>query len=145
MNTHSPAFVDAFRLLLNDRYLHMEKTVGCPGCGATSGVQPQPAPPKVQAWTCTACGMEWAITCVNPHLRPACTRWWAVSPLDGTVHLVPEGGNHPRGGLDARCGAVLPVAAIKHDQPPPGPPCESCRVLFLADFTTIPSTRPAAG
>jgi hypothetical protein len=119
MSTHSPAFVDAFRRLLNDLYLHLEKTesratqyaecsvenseaardlisdlvlvirglpgehelsgtggcricasVACPGCGATSSVQPQPAPPKVQAWTCMACGMEWAITCVNPHLRP---------------------------------------------------------------------------
>lgn len=43
----------------------------CPGCGTTHGVQPQPAPPNVDAWTCTACGMDWAITVVNPHLRPA--------------------------------------------------------------------------
>ncbi len=40
----------------------------CPGCGATHGVQPTPAPPKVQAWTCTVCGMDWAITVVNPAL-----------------------------------------------------------------------------
>ncbi|MGH3896699.1 MAG: hypothetical protein ACRDTA_00305 [Pseudonocardiaceae bacterium] len=234
MSTHSPAFVDAFRLLLNDlcgylaeadllatqyaewsvadseaardlvlvnrgspgahdpvtRYV-CPQAEACPGCGATSGVQPQPAPPTVQARTCPACGMEWAITCVNPQVRPVdlaellgaarCTlrqvvalaeqgdrltdeqlrdrlttlaepgkpvtrpRWWAVSPLDGAVHLVPEGGAHPPGGLNASCGAVLPVAAIQHDQPPPGPPCESCRVLFLADFTATPSTRPAAG
>lgn len=40
----------------------------CPGCGTTHGVQPTPAPPKVQAWTCTACGMNWAVTVVNPFL-----------------------------------------------------------------------------
>ncbi len=38
--------------------------------GAT-GVQPQPAPPTVQAWTCTACGLHWATTVVNPTLRAA--------------------------------------------------------------------------
>jgi transposase-like protein len=37
----------------------------CPYCGAT-GVQPIPAPPKVQAWTCTACRLDWAVTVVNP-------------------------------------------------------------------------------
>jgi hypothetical protein len=25
-----------------------------------------PAPPSVQAWTCTACRTDWAITVVNP-------------------------------------------------------------------------------
>lgn len=48
---------------------------GCPGCGGTDGVQPNPAPPKVKAWMCTACGMRWAITVVTlPSqlpLRPA--------------------------------------------------------------------------
>lgn len=38
----------------------------CPGCGATHGVQPEPAPPKVQAWTCAACGMDFAVTVINP-------------------------------------------------------------------------------
>lgn len=42
----------------------------CPGCGATS-VQPQPAPPTVQAWTCTACGLHWCTAVVNPALRVA--------------------------------------------------------------------------
>ncbi len=40
----------------------------CPGCGATHGVQPTPAPPKVAAWTCTACGLHFAVTVVNAHL-----------------------------------------------------------------------------
>ena len=40
----------------------------CPHCGAIDGVQPQPAPPTVQAWTCTACGLDWAITVANPAL-----------------------------------------------------------------------------
>jgi ribosomal protein L37AE/L43A len=38
----------------------------CPGCGATSGVQSTLASPKVQAWTCTACRTDWAITVINP-------------------------------------------------------------------------------
>jgi ribosomal protein L37AE/L43A len=38
----------------------------CPYCGATTGVQPMPAPPRVQAWSCTACRTDWAITVVNP-------------------------------------------------------------------------------
>ena len=32
----------------------------CPGCGAT-----------VQAWTCPACGLDWAVTVVNPTVRAA--------------------------------------------------------------------------
>ncbi len=42
----------------------------CPGCGATHGGQPQPAPPTI-AWTCTACGLHWATTVVNPTLSVA--------------------------------------------------------------------------
>ncbi len=44
---------------------------GCPGCGATTGVQPQPAPPTVQAWSCEACGLDFACTVINPTLRAA--------------------------------------------------------------------------
>jgi hypothetical protein len=40
----------------------------CPYCGETSGVQSTPAPPRVQAWTCTTCRTDWAITVVNPRL-----------------------------------------------------------------------------
>jgi ribosomal protein L37AE/L43A len=43
----------------------------CPYCGETSGVEPMPAPPKVQAWSCSACTTEWAVTVANPHLRCA--------------------------------------------------------------------------
>ncbi|MGH3874116.1 MAG: hypothetical protein ACRDSR_21885 [Pseudonocardiaceae bacterium] len=44
----------------------------CPGCGSTSGVQPcTGAPPRVQAWSCATCGMEWVTSVVNPHLRSA--------------------------------------------------------------------------
>jgi hypothetical protein len=43
----------------------------CPGCGALDGVQPQPASPTVQSWTCTACGLHWVPTVVNPVLRVA--------------------------------------------------------------------------
>lgn len=44
---------------------------GCPGCGTADGVQPQPAPPTVEAWTCAACGLHWATTVINPTLRVA--------------------------------------------------------------------------
>lgn len=39
----------------------------CPGCGGTSGVQPiTGTSPQVQAWSCTACRVNWATTTVNP-------------------------------------------------------------------------------
>ena len=69
------------------------------------------------------------------------TRRWAVSPLDLCVHLMPEGG--PSWGvLTARCGRQLPTAVNQHDQPPPGPPCEPCRLTFLADFVDRDNTHP---
>jgi ribosomal protein L37AE/L43A len=43
----------------------------CPYCGTTSRVKViTGTPPKVQAWSCLACRTEWAITVVNPHVRP---------------------------------------------------------------------------
>jgi hypothetical protein len=33
-------------------------------------------------------------------------------------------------------GALRASAAHRHDQPPPGSPCERCRLIFVADFTT---------
>jgi hypothetical protein len=36
----------------------------CPYCRVTNGVQSTPAPPSVQAWTCTRCPTDWAITVV---------------------------------------------------------------------------------
>lgn len=59
---------------------------------------------------------------------------WAVSPLDFCVHMVSMENDHPPDGLKARCAAVLPTVVNQHDQPPPGPPCERCRLMFLADF-----------
>jgi hypothetical protein len=44
-------------------------------------------------------------------------------------------------GLTARCGEVLRTDVIEHDQPPPGPLCESCRLMFLEDFTAGGSSR----
>ncbi|MGH3720017.1 MAG: hypothetical protein ACRDRI_14490 [Pseudonocardiaceae bacterium] len=44
----------------------------CPGCAATTGVRRTVGTaPDVRAWSCAACGMDWAITVVNPHLRAA--------------------------------------------------------------------------
>lgn len=57
--------------------------------------------------------------------------WWARSWLDHAVHLLAT--EHPPGALTARCGHLLPAATREHDQPPPGSPCESCRLIFIAD------------
>jgi len=47
----------------------------CPGCGATHGVPPQPAPVTVDARTCRARGLDWACTVIGvlptPQLRTA--------------------------------------------------------------------------
>jgi hypothetical protein len=67
---------------------------------------------------------------------------WAVSPRDFCVHLLLLEGGHLPGVLKARCGHLLPAAVHQHDQPPPGPPCEPCRQIFLADFTTRDISHP---
>jgi hypothetical protein len=39
----------------------------CPHCGTTTGVQlVTDTPPRVRAWSCTACDTNWAITDVKP-------------------------------------------------------------------------------
>jgi hypothetical protein len=44
----------------------------CPGCGATHSVQRiTGTSPTVDAAMCTACGLHWATTVVNPALRVA--------------------------------------------------------------------------
>lgn len=58
----------------------------CPYCGATTGVQPMPAPPSVQAWTCTACRTDWAITTVNP--QPYFDRLTATIEQLGTTRSI---------------------------------------------------------
>jgi ribosomal protein L37AE/L43A len=41
----------------------------CPGCGVTQSVQrTRGSSPRVQAWSCAACGLHWATTVVNPAL-----------------------------------------------------------------------------
>jgi hypothetical protein len=67
-------------------------------------------------------------------------RRWAVSPVDSCVHLLPDG-EHLPGALMARCGHLVPTEVHQYDQPPPRPPCEGCRLTFLADF----ALRAAAG
>lgn len=73
-------------------------------------------------------------------------RCWATSPVDHAVHLLAcDGDDHPTGALLARCGALLATDVAQLDQPPPGPPCEHCRQLFVADFVTTRRLRPVAG
>jgi ribosomal protein L37AE/L43A len=44
----------------------------CPGCDETDGVEQTTSTPRgVTAWTCTRCGMNWAVTLVNHGQRPA--------------------------------------------------------------------------
>jgi hypothetical protein len=60
---------------------------------------------------------------------------FARSTRDSCVHVVAPAGEHSMDGLMARCGHALPTDVIEHDQPPPGSPCEPCRLMFLEDFT----------
>ncbi|MGH3825661.1 MAG: hypothetical protein ACRDQX_00595 [Pseudonocardiaceae bacterium] len=62
---------------------------------------------------------------------------WARSPLDHHAHLLPEDGEHPQGGLTARCGHRLPVTATVHTQPPAWR-CPSCDLIFEADVVNSP-------
>jgi ribosomal protein L37AE/L43A len=63
----------------------------CPECGATHGVQRiTGTSPKVQAWTCTGCGLDFAVTVINPTLRAevtrrAQTREHAMATVDTTL------------------------------------------------------------
>jgi hypothetical protein len=56
----------------------------CPGCDETDGVeQTTTTPHGVTAWTCTRCGMNWAVTLVNHGQRPA-----YFEQLAGTVEEI---------------------------------------------------------
>jgi hypothetical protein len=57
-----------------------------------------------------------------------------MSTRDLCVHVLAPAGEHSTDGLTVRCGQVLPTDVIQHGQPPPGPPCESCRLMFLQSF-----------
>ncbi|MGH3831961.1 MAG: hypothetical protein ACRDRS_16185, partial [Pseudonocardiaceae bacterium] len=44
----------------------------CPGCGATtSAPRTTGTAPTIHTWSSTTCGLNWVISLVNPHLRPA--------------------------------------------------------------------------
>lgn len=44
----------------------------CPACGATTGVLRTTGTARsIQTWSCTMCGLNWVLSVVNPHLRPA--------------------------------------------------------------------------
>ena len=59
---------------------------------------------------------------------------FVVSTRDFCVHVLAPVGEHSMDGLTARCGQVLANDVIQHDQPTPGSPCESCRLMFLESF-----------
>jgi hypothetical protein len=69
---------------------------------------------------------------------------WAISPLDCAVHLLAPG-DDPPSVVEARCGHLLPTVVHQLDQPPPGPPCEDCRLIFLADCALHAAAGQLAG
>ncbi|HEX6405178.1 MAG TPA: hypothetical protein VF003_18795 [Pseudonocardiaceae bacterium] len=68
----------------------------CPYCGSTVGVRLITSnPPKVQAWSCGACGTDWAVSVVNPrpylnHLVAAVELAAARSVLRQIIALADE-------------------------------------------------------
>jgi ribosomal protein L37AE/L43A len=46
-----------------------QQSQGCPGCGRIEGVELTRSTSRVSAWKCTRCGVSWAVSVVNPHLR----------------------------------------------------------------------------
>ncbi|MGH3844371.1 MAG: hypothetical protein ACRDS0_23430 [Pseudonocardiaceae bacterium] len=63
---------------------------------------------------------------------------WARDPVGGRVHLLEPGGGDAAGALaSGRCGVVLALVAVSHDQPPPGPPCEGCSRIYLEKISGV--------
>lgn len=54
------------------------------------------------------------------------------------MHLLEPGGGDAAGALaSGRCGVVLALVAVSHDQPPPGPPCEGCSRIYLEKISGV--------
>jgi hypothetical protein len=45
----------------------------------------------------------------------------------------------------AHCGHVLPTGATQHEEPPSGPLCEPCRLIFLESSAVSDSSRGGRG
>lgn len=67
---------------------------------------------------------------------------WVLSKRDFCVHLIPPASTQPVDVVLARCGHEMPADVHVYDQPPPGPPCERCRLIFLADFAAHTTLAP---
>ena len=76
----------------------------CPYCDTTAGVQPITSNPKVQAWSCTACGTQWAISVVNP--RPYVDRLTATVVLRQLTALADKAPTLTNAELRARLVAL---------------------------------------
>jgi hypothetical protein len=89
----------------------------CPCCGTTSGVQPiTGTSPKVHAWSCTACGTDWAVTVVRPQLYLDCLTATveltaARSVLGDVITLTDQASGLTDEQLRVRLGALAKVAA----------------------------------
>ncbi|MGH3669296.1 MAG: hypothetical protein ACRDSH_01485 [Pseudonocardiaceae bacterium] len=47
----------------------IELDESCPGCRRIEGVELSSATARATTWRCTGCGLNWALSVVNPHLR----------------------------------------------------------------------------
>lgn len=83
----------------------------CPSCDSTSDVRRTACTPAVDAWSCAACGMDWAVTVVNPRPDPFLQRLagevTARSVLREVDALVKEAPGMSDGALRARLITVL--------------------------------------
>ncbi|MGH3777292.1 MAG: hypothetical protein ACRDRR_16450 [Pseudonocardiaceae bacterium] len=95
----------------------------CPGCGVTTGVKR-----RGTAATADRDGRP-----SRPGRPVSRFGLFAMSPVDSCVHLLTPEGDQCPDALTARCGLLLTTVTTCHDQPPPGPPCEQCRLIFLAE------------
>jgi hypothetical protein len=64
----------------------------CPGCDGTDGVEHTTSTPRVAAWRCTRCGMDWAVTLVN-HGPPTSSKLAGHGRGDRSAAMVAAAGS----------------------------------------------------
>lgn len=77
----------------------------CPYCGSITDVRPiTSTPSKVWAWSCAACGTQWAVSVVNP--RPYLDRLTAAVLLRQMLVLADQAPSLQDDQLRARLAAL---------------------------------------
>ncbi|MBV8540609.1 MAG: hypothetical protein JO364_09145 [Pseudonocardiales bacterium] len=100
-----------------------------------AGLYDEPPP---GGWMCLACarrterdtGEVTEPPPAHPMTGPA---RWARSPLGYHTHWLLPDGEHPKGVLQARCGAVMTTSATPRERPLWGLRCARCHLVFLVD------------